>query len=56
MTPNTTSGRRIAPSDKTTLCSMCGKNVCVCNGALLTVGQVQAFINTTTQQRKKSGT
>jgi len=49
-------GTRIAPSDKATLCSMCGKNVCVCNGALLTVGQVQAFINTATQKRKKPGT
>ena len=35
---------------------MCDENVCVCNGALLTVGQVQAFINTATQQRKKSST
>ena len=49
-------GTRIAPSDNETLCSMCGKNACVCNGALLTVGQVQAFINTATQKRKKSGT
>ena len=49
-------GTRIAPSDKTTLCSMCDKNVCECNGALLTVGQVRAFINTATQQRKKPGT
>ena len=28
---------------------MCGKNAYVCNGVLLTVGQVQAFINTATQ-------
>ena len=49
-------GTRIAPSDKTTRCSMCDENDCECNGALLTVGQVQAFINTETQKRKKCGT
>ena len=49
-------GTRIAPSDKTTVCSMCDENVCECNGALLTVGKVQAFINTETQKRKKCGT
>ena len=45
-------GMRIAPKDTVTLCDMCGKNVCCCNGALLTLGQIQASINSATQARK----
>ena len=31
---------------------MCEDNPCCCNGALLTLGQIQAWINTATQARK----